>query len=169
MTTGPCYPRVTAAGFTLVEILLVLAVIALLGTLLLPGVDSLLRSISGEDPDRIAWDAITAAREQALTTNRTVWLRCDPKRSRLAWSDGTDGRSRDLPPDTTLQFLQPQVGSSILLGGVLLEDQTVPAVRFYPDGTCDRFRVQIRRGAAALRQISVDPWTCAPFLAPAGQ
>lgn len=170
MTTGACDRRAARGGFTLVETLLVLAVIALLATLLLPGVNSLLRSISDEQPDRLVWDAITAAREEALTTNRTVGLRWDKKEKFLAWGDETGARRRQLPPGTSLQFLQPQEGNSlILVGGVLLDIREVAVVRFYPDGTCDRFRVQIREGTSAPRIMAVDPWTCAPLPLPPGK
>jgi prepilin-type N-terminal cleavage/methylation domain-containing protein len=169
MTTGACDPRAIRSGFTLVETLLVLAVIALLATLLLPGVNSVLRSIGEEEPARLVWDVITAAREEALTTNRTVTLRQVAKEKLLTWGDETGLKQRKLPSGVSLQFLQPQEGNTILLGGVLVEAQEVPAVRFYPDGTCDRFRVQIREGTSAPLVVPVDPWTCAPVLPPAGK
>jgi prepilin-type N-terminal cleavage/methylation domain-containing protein len=154
------------AGFTLIEIILVLAVIALLGALLLPGVNSVLRTVNNAEPDQIFWGAVTAAREQALTTNRTVLLRFDSGKKLLSWSDGADTQQKELPAGVSIQFLQPKEGSTILLGGVLVDTQEVPVVRFYPDGTCDRFRVQIRRDTdtTAPQNIPIDPWTCAPML-----
>src|SRR5258707_15519928 len=100
MTTGACDRRAARGGFTLVETVLVLAVIALLATLLLPGVNSLLRSINDEEPDRLVWDAITAAREEALTTNRTVGLRWDKQEKLLAWGNETGAHRQKLPPGT---------------------------------------------------------------------
>ena len=38
-------------------------------------------------------------------------------------------------------------GDTVLIGGRLVETREIPAVRFYPDGTCDRFRAQLRTGA----------------------
>lgn len=169
MTTGSRDSCAAASGFTLVETLLVLAVIALLAALLLPGVNSLLHTISGDEPDRIVWDAITAARAQALTTNRTVWLRIDPKEKDLTWGGGADEQHRELPAGVGLQLLQPQEGNLILVGGVLIDTVEVPAVRFYPDGTCDRFRVQFRQGGNPPLTVAVDPWTCAPLLPPRGK
>ena len=141
-----------------------LAVIALLGVLLLPGVNSLMRTISNEDPDRIFTDAVNAARERALTANRTVLLRFDKEKRLLTWSDESSLQQLELPAGVKLQFMQPKEGTMVLIGGVLVESQEVPVVRFYSDGTCDRFRVQIRQGQGAPQIITVDPWTCAPML-----
>jgi prepilin-type N-terminal cleavage/methylation domain-containing protein len=152
-----------APGFSLIEILLVLAVMALLGALLLPGVNSLLRSISEVEPDAIFRDVITAAREQALGSNQTVVLRYEREGRMLRWGDDTHRQQQELPPGTALQLLQPTTGGSVLLGGVLVETQEVAMVRFYPDGTCDRFRAQISRGRARSQVIAIDPWTCAPL------
>src|SRR5258708_39256041 len=82
------------------------------------------------------------------------------KKRRWAAGSGRPG-SAALPPDASIQFLQSvKGGSSILIGGQAVETQERPSVTFYPDGTCDPFRVQIRlpSGASAM---GVDPWTCA--------
>ncbi len=153
-----------AAGFTLVEVILVLAVIMLLGALLLPGVNSMLRATSNEEPDRIFWDSVLAAREQALTTNQTVRLRFDKEKNLLNWGDDAAPRQKAVPAGVSIQFLAAKTGSAILLGGVLVESEEIPVVRFFPDGTCDRFRVQLRRGRDTPQVIAVDPWTCAPMI-----
>lgn len=158
-------PRRRANGFTLVEILLVLAVVALLAALVLPGINAVLRTMDNREPDQVLWDTILAARERALTTNREVWLRFDREKKTLAWDDGTESRAVAWPAETRLEFLQPTEGATVLIGGRLVETREIPAVRFFPDGTCDRFRAQLRTGAGAARIIAVDPWTCAPMLA----
>ena len=155
-------------GFTLVEILLALAVVALVAALVLPGINELLRTIDNAEPDQILWDAVTAAREQALTTNRPVWLRFDREKKLLGWTDGTAARTKSWPAAATLEFLRPATGTTVLVGGRLVETESVATVRFYPDGTCDRFRAQIRTGSATARIFAVDPWTCAPLIGPEG-
>jgi prepilin-type N-terminal cleavage/methylation domain-containing protein len=151
------------AGFTLVEILLVLAVIALVSALVLPGLGGIFRALDNAAPDQILWDAVTAARGQALSSNREVWLRFDREKRMLAWTDGLETKSKAWPADVTLQLLQPKEGAMVLIGGQLSETQEIGGVRFYPDGTCDRFRAQIRAGAGSspAQVIGVDPWTCA--------
>jgi general secretion pathway protein H len=72
-------------------------------------------------------------------------------------------------PDLGVDFLSSKAGggSSILVGGTLLETGALPHVSFYSDGTCSPFRVQFRsKGAAHV--ISIDPWTCAQTLVQGG-
>jgi len=155
--------RCRRGAFTLVEIVLVLAVIGLVGALLLPGVNSMLRAITHEEPDRLFWNAMNLAREQALTTNRTITLRYDDRQKLLSWTDGTSRQQQNMPAEVTIKFLRPRPGDAILLGGVLVETDEIPAIRIHPDGACDRFRAQILRGKAPAQIIQVDPWTCAPM------
>jgi prepilin-type N-terminal cleavage/methylation domain-containing protein len=152
------------SGFTLIEILLALAVVALVGTLVLPGLNSMLRTIGNEEPDRILWDAITAAREEALNRNHAIWLRFDEKEKQLLWGDGQTVATKTWPADVTLQLLEPSRTATVLIGGELVETKEVKEVRFYADGTCAPFRARIRVGTAAPQIIGIDPWTCAPVL-----
>jgi prepilin-type N-terminal cleavage/methylation domain-containing protein len=157
--------RRRGSGFTLVEVLLALAVMALLGTLLLPGVNSILRSLAVSAPDQLVWETLNQVREQALTGNRTVWLQPDLENSRLVWSDGRQSWTKELPAGCQVQLLQAQSGSKVLIGGQLIETREVAGVNFYPDGSCDAFRVQLRKGPLAPQILLVDPWTCAPIIA----
>lgn len=151
-------------GFTLVEIILGLALVVLVTTLLIPGANSMLRAMSGDEPDRIFWDTVVAAREQALTSNRMVELRFDKEKRQFQWTDGFDTHQKELPVGVSVQFLQQLAGSSILLGGQLVETQEVPRLRFYADGTCDAVRVQILRNGTPPQALALDPWTCAPVI-----
>jgi general secretion pathway protein H len=66
--------------------------------------------------------------------------------------------------DLTIDFLQAQsTGGALLVGGQLVDTQTIPAVSFFPDGTCTPFRVQFRTNGPA-HIVAIDPWTCAPVL-----
>ena len=142
-----------------------LAVVVLLATLLIPGVNSMLRAMSGDEPDRIFWDAVIASRELALTANRTVLLRFDKEKHQLLWGEGGGAQQKNLPVGVAVQFLQARAtGSSILIGGQLIETQEMPLVRFYADGTCDPFRAQILHPPAGPQLIAIDPWTCAPVV-----
>ncbi len=163
-------PRSAArrSGFTLLEILVTLALIALLTSVLVLGINRLL-SDRPQSADQLFWLAAGEVRKDALLNNRDVRLSLDPKTHELvAWSEGGETRHAFVPKETAeLEFLAPKTPnnvSAVLIGGDLVETQTIPFVMFYRDGTCSAFRVQLKTRNGA-RVLEIDPWTCAPMLA----
>jgi type II secretory pathway pseudopilin PulG len=154
------------AAFTLLEILLVLALVGLIGALVVGGIARVVTS-DHPSPEDVFWQACHAAQRLASLGEREVDLSFDAKARSLVWSNGLETDHVAFDPadgDVTVQFLQAQQGGSlILIAGQVVETQEVPRVRFYPDGTCTAFRVQFRSGPNAW-QINIDPWTCAPVL-----
>ena len=155
-------------GFTLLEILLAIAVIGLLATTVI-GVSAHLVTAKPSSPDDVFWQACQAARRAALVSGRDQTLSFDPKAKAFSVSDGTVAKAFPVPAasdDLTVDFLTTQSGpNAILLGGTLVQTQTIPTVAFYSDGTCVPFQAQIRAKGAAHVQ-SIDPWTCARVLTP---
>ncbi len=156
-------------GFTLLEVLVTIALIALLTGVLVVGASRLL----GDRPKNAAelfWAAVAETRKDALLNNRDVRLTLDAKtREFVATSTAGPVRLPFVWPETTeiAWFAPKSVGTSsaILVGGQLVETQTLPAVTFYADGTCSPFRVQLRNRDGSVRVLEIDPWTCAPMLA----
>jgi type II secretory pathway pseudopilin PulG len=154
-------------GFTLVEVILVLALLVLIISVLLPAAGTLLRGARGETAEETALTVLQDARRQAVISGREVALRYEPAEHALVWTDGVqDGRRVLEQENVTVEFLRPG-GGAILLGGQLVEADPVDEMKFYADGSCDLIRLQLRATDAAPRVISIDPWTCAPVLAPA--
>lgn len=154
-----------AGGFTLVEILLVLALLVLSLTVMLPATGSLLRGAQHETAEETALAILQDARRQAVLAGREVELTYEPVAHRFVWTDGTQtGRRPVADPGLAVEFLRPREGAAILLGGQLVETNPVPSLRFYADGTCDPVRLQLRATDAAPRVVVIDPWTCAPVL-----
>ena len=153
-------------AFTLLEIILVLALIALIGSVLAVGVSGVFNN-DHPAPDDVFWQACRSAQKLASLSERDTTLRFDAKEKKLVWSNGqeTDSAAFDASRgDVSVQFVQAAAGGSlILIAGHVVETQEVPRVLFYPDGTCMAFRVQFRAGATSW-QIGIDPWTCAPVL-----
>jgi general secretion pathway protein H len=158
-------------AFTVLEILMVIALIAMLTGVLVTGS---IRLANGRvvTPEDVFWKAVMETRKAALLTGREVRLSFtdkDKERALVARSaDGTEQRFPfEMAGEIKLDFLSTQKGSSsILLGGQLVETQTIPFVTFYGDGTCSPFRLQIRTGGEG-RVLAIDPWTCSLVL-PAG-
>ena len=149
-------------GFTLLEILLAIALMGLIAAVLVTGGANLL-SDQPATPEAMFWKAVRQSRQASLTAEREVRLSYDPKGSAFVLDDGAARQTLPVPPtrDLAVDFLSAQPGAaSVLIGGELVDTRTVPAVTFYPDGTCAPFRVQFRAGGAA-HVLAIDPWTCA--------
>lgn len=155
-------------GFTLLEILLAVALIGLLAAALVAGATHLVDT-KPSSPTDIFWQAVQAARHAALEQDRDVTLTVEDKEKRFVVSAEGDTQYFPLPEkrDITVDFLPMTAGrSSILIGGALLETQTLPSVTFFADGTCTPFRAQLRTPGAPATVLMIDPWTCAPVLTP---
>jgi general secretion pathway protein H len=179
-------PSRTSRGFTLLEVLLTIAIISLLGGVLIAGAANLLRE-QPTSSHEVFWLSVREARKTALKSEHEIRLKFDRDKKTFILIDGiapttlsADGFTREETPlkqfpivsalgsDLTVDFLAPPTkgGNMILVGGVLLESQTIPFVTFYSDGTCTPFRAQFARSGASS-MLSIDPWTCAPVLTPA--
>jgi len=64
-----------------------------------------------------------------------------------------------------VKIVGPAVNAAIILGGEM-EEQPLAQIKFYPDGTCDRFRLEINRNESR-HVLPIDNLTCAPL--PAGK
>ena len=172
-------------GFTLLEILLCIALIALLGGVLV-GNSARLLSEQPLTPHAVFWKAVQEARKAALKSEHEIRLKYDREKKSFYLVDGLvpatlaeDGftlvetplKTFPIAPeaaqDLAVDFLgaSSKGGNTILVGGMLLESKPIPFVVFYADGTCRAFRAQFARSGASTI-LAIDPWTCAPVLAP---
>lgn len=179
--------RLGARAFTLLEVLLALALLALMAAILISGGANLLK-VQPTLPEDVFWQAVQEARKRALKAEHEIRLKFDKEKKSFVLIDGLapsmlapDGFTHEevplkefpVPPvntaDLQVDLLSPMKGGpTIMIAGVVLEAQPVPFVTFYPDGTCSAFRAQFYfRGAAHI--VSIDQWTCAPMLTPADQ
>ena len=155
-------------GFTLLEIVLAIAIMGLIATALIGGATSML-STKPTSPDAVFWSAVFQARKKALEASADVQLSYDPKAQAFVVNDGTATKTIPIPKaiaDLTVAFIPAQDDQSMaLLGGLQVATDSLPFVTFYHDGTCSPFRVQIHNQLAA-HILKIDPWTCAQVLAP---
>jgi prepilin-type N-terminal cleavage/methylation domain-containing protein len=177
--------RAQARGFTLLEVLLAIAIIALIATVLIGGSARLLND-QPVSVDDVFLKAVQEARKTALKSEHDIRLKFDKEKKQFLIVDGNaasvlapDGYTKEEAPlktfpvfvpsgsDLTVEFLGASAkgGNVIMVGGVMIESQPIPFVTFYSDGTCTAFRLQVMRNGAA-HILSIDPWTCAQVLTP---
>lgn len=160
----PDLRRDSRAGLTLVEVLLVLALVALIGMVLLPAAGGLMpRSGGGGWEDNVA-ESLQKARREAVVRGRELTMRFDAESRSLAWEGGSSAPLGTGETKLAVDFLRSTGSSSVLIGGQLVDTTVIPVLRFYPDGTCDPVRIQLRANGSVPRVLTIDPWTCAPGL-----
>ena len=149
-------------AFTLIEILLVLAVIALLSSLFLTGV-AVLTARDEQTLEEVFDQAVREAKWRALDGGRPVTLEFDEEKKAFVLR-----RSEEAIAEHPVQiggesarvrfFQQRPRDTYVLIRGELVQTDPVPRVTFHPDGSSTPFSVELSYGAETLR-FPVDPWT----------
>ncbi len=146
----------------MLEVILAIAVLALVGGLFISGSSDLFRAHERTAAD-VFWQAVQAARLQAVQEDTTVLMRFDEKKLHIVWSSANSSHELDWP-GKNLEFLPVDKNDLILLGGQLAATGALAAVRFHADGCVDRFRAQLTDAGGKITRLDLDPWTCAPVL-----
>ncbi len=163
-------PARNRRGFTVLEMLLVIALVAVSATMFLVSVDSLGRSSPADEFEGAFWRATAQARELALASRRTIELRWDEEaRAFVLGGGGREARvgiAAEAAQDSFGATFSEEVAANdfILVRGELVTRRAVSAVRFFPDGTCQAFAVELTFGERSRRRVIVDPWTGAEML-----
>jgi prepilin-type N-terminal cleavage/methylation domain-containing protein len=145
---GPPRPR-GEAGFTLIELMVVVAIMAILMTMSVPLVYKATRREALNKTVRNVVEACSHARARAILNGRTTELvfyprerRCEVISGPARPSPGPEGSSETTsPPLEGLSATIPESLSIEMLDVNLIEyrDEERARVRFYPNGTCDEF------------------------------
>lgn len=157
------------AGFTLLEMLLAIALIAVTGTMFLVSIDTLGRTSPADEFEGSFWRAMAQARERALTSRREVAIAWDEENhcfviASVAGTTSVPVAEVDSKESYSAVFSEEVAADDfVLVRGVLVTRREVPAVRVFPDGSCQAFAVEFTLGETS-HQIVVDPWTGAPLL-----
>lgn len=151
-------------GFTLVESLIVLALLVLGAMVLLPAAGAVFRRARLSNPEEEVAGILQQARREAVLRGREVLMHFDARAQRFVW-DGSAGAG--LAGEATrmeISFLRQTPGHAVVIGGQQVETSLRPAMRFFPDGTCEPVRLQLRAADGGTHILMIDPWTCAPGL-----
>ena len=158
-------------AFTLFEVILVIALMAVAGTLFLVSVESLGKSSPADEFEGAFWRALAQAREQALTTRRPVELTFDAKEKSFLL-DGAGG-PKTVPVPAEVAAKEDDLGVTfslelpstdfVLVRGALVTRRPVEAVMVFPDGSCQAFAVEFQL-RTYKHLVQIDPWTGAEML-----
>lgn len=138
-------------GFTLIELMVALAVAALMAGLATPMAMKAYATMQYRDAVRSLASAATAARYQAVNTGAARDLLVAPEARRYAiQSAGTAFQAEAASTISDALTLQVEVARQ------LVDERGVGVIRFYPDGSSSGGSVTITRANGAGQRIRVD-------------
>lgn len=151
-------------GFTLVESLLVLALLVLGAMVLLPAAGAVFRRARLINPEEEVAVILQQVRREAVLQGREMRMHFDARAQRFVWDESAGASLAGETTGMEIGILRQAPGRAVVIGGQLVETSLRPAMRFFPDGTCDAVRLQLRMANGVTRILTIDPWTCAPGL-----
>jgi len=158
-------------GFTLLEVLLVLALIGSVTSLFVIGIDSIARTTPADSLEGAFWSALRDAREAAMRTRHVqeITFNADDMQFLVEGSGivTTESVNLDSPSDTDkFEAVFKQVlptNTFTLVRGRLVTEREIKSMLVFPDGTCQPVTVEFRF-PGGTRRLPIDPWTCAELV-----
>jgi prepilin-type N-terminal cleavage/methylation domain-containing protein len=151
-------------GFTLIELVIVIALIALVGSLVVVNAEGMLRGLGKEPIDRMFQKAVREARFQAASIKESAYLMYDEKTGDLIilndsgqqlekFNISTEG-SKEMPEVEFEQILPSQGLDSFSAE----ETVTIKQVVFRPDRSSTPFQVTVRDNSEDFT-LKYDPFS----------
>ncbi len=137
----------------------------MLAAVLIGGSASLLKGTSREDPEDALLALLQTVRREAVAQGTTLILKSVPDEENpdVTYYTWGENKIEKMPilAGVKVKIVGPAVNAAIILGGEM-EELPLAQIKFYLDGTCDRFRLEINRNEAR-RVLPIDHLTCAPL------
>lgn len=148
MRTRSHLPKPTK-GFTLLEVLLVLALLALVSTLVIANFDAIFRGFQGEPIEDTVQKAVVEARYLAAYQKEAVFLEYNPGNATLQITNAFGDLFEEIPTKidpATLEItffpIRPQNGSTALTPDTLTP---ISRIAFHPDSSSQPAAIQIEQ------------------------
>jgi prepilin-type N-terminal cleavage/methylation domain-containing protein len=158
-------------GFTLLEILLVLALIGSVSSLVVISIGSIARTTPADALEGAFWGALREAREAAMRTRRAQEITFNPEELEFVIDGGGSVSTEAVSIESASEsdkfeavFMQVLPSNTFtLLRGRLVTEREITSMLVFPDGTCQPVTVEFRF-PGGTRRLPIDPWTCAELL-----
>ncbi len=130
------------SGFTLIEIVLVLVLLAVAGVLAVPAIQPALDSVRAEAAVRRAASFLDDARRRAVLERRVLVVHCRPDEGRLVLLGAASGeRPFQMPPAVAIVSCRPE------------------EVRYFPQGSATGMTLVLRDKGGRERRLGVGAFT----------
>lgn len=159
------------SAFTLLEILLVLALIGSVTSLVVISIGSVARTTPADSLEGAFWAALREAREAAMRTRRVQEITFNVDGLMFQIEGGgivsteavsIDGASESDKFEAAFMQVMP-TNTFTLVRGRLVTEREIASMLVFPDGTCQPVTVEFRF-PGGTRRLAIDPWTCAELL-----
>lgn len=161
------------SAFTLFELMLTMALIALLSSLFIWNIQSLLKQGELEGLQNELWSAVEKAKQSAVFSRVPHRVRFDPENQafmvsaddqEVPFKVDTSGLGEGVEIEVIFKLMLPRDGYR-LIRGELVTHKEIETITFYPDGTCTPFTVDLKI-AEYESSYQIDPWTSSQMTKP---
>jgi prepilin-type N-terminal cleavage/methylation domain-containing protein len=146
----PCWNGAGPRGFTLIEVMMVVAIIGLTLTMGLPSFVRLIRREGMRKAEYEMVEACKEARRAAIMNNQVTDLVIHPLLGTFEVS-GSTFPAAQLPADVGIDILG--------VNFIQFEKSDQASVRFFPNGTSDEFTIVLHSSDGSTLKISLDTVT----------
>lgn len=159
--------RSSSAGFSLIEMLLVMALMGLLAALIAPGISKSLSNIRLKTAAKKTAAVVRYVRNQAISQKKPYWLVVDREKRKLTVKDKPP---QEMPEDREQEAEEPEPSSppepvfaypdDVIIGKLVVGtreiEQPQGAFIFYPNGRCSGGELVLHTDEERFLRVVID-------------